>query len=91
MSITLDLPPAMVQKANDLAESRNATLSQLFIGFIDSELKREREAAEWMARLDAMVKKSGVRLTGMSSPMSPSRNFQCRKTRLARMLENSCK
>lgn len=64
MPITIDLPPAMVQKANDLAESRNATLSQLFIDYIDSELERQREAAEWMSRLDALVEKTSARLTG---------------------------
>ncbi len=64
MPITLDVPPAVVQKANDLAERQNATLSQPFIDFIDSEFKRRRESEEWMSRLDALVEKTCAHLTG---------------------------
>ena len=64
MSITIDLPPAVMQEATAFAESRNTTLEQFLIDSIDAEMKRRREAAEWMARLDALAAKTGARLTG---------------------------
>ncbi len=64
MSITIDLPPAVMQEATAFAESRNTTLEQFVIDSIDAEMKRRREAAEWMARLDALAAKTGARLTG---------------------------
>ena len=64
MSITIDLPPAVMQEATAFAESRNTTLEQFVIDSIDAEMKRRREAAEWMARLDALAEKTGARLTG---------------------------
>ncbi len=64
MSITIDLPPAVMQEATAFAESHNTTLEQFVIDSIDAEMNRRREAAEWMARLDALVKKTGARLTG---------------------------
>ena len=64
MSITIDLPPAVMQEATAFAESRNTTLEQFVIESIDAEMNRRREAAEWMARLDALVEKTGARLTG---------------------------
>lgn len=64
MPITLNLPPATIEKATNLAESKNATLSQLFIDFIDAESKRQNEAEAWMSRLDAIVEKTNSHLTG---------------------------
>ena len=64
MSITIDIPPAIVQKANDLAESRNTTISQLFREYINFEFKRRENARVVMERLEAIRKRTSARLTG---------------------------
>jgi hypothetical protein len=64
MSITIDLPPAVVQEATAFAASRNITLEQLFVDSLDAEINRKREASRVMSRLEALVKKTGARLTG---------------------------
>ena len=64
MSITIDLPPAVMQEATAFAESRNTTLEQFVIDSIDAEMNRRREARRVMSRLEELVKKTGARLTG---------------------------
>ena len=61
MSITIDLPAAVMQEAASFAESRHTTLEQLLIDCLDSVLKRSREAADWKARFDELVEKTSRR------------------------------
>ena len=65
MSITIDLPPAIVQEAKAFAESRHTTFEEMLLNGLESEMKRQRESAEWMARLDSLVEKTSAHLTGV--------------------------
>ena len=64
MSITIDLPPAVVQEAKAFAESRKTTLAQFLLESLENEIKRQRQAAEWLAKLDALVEAASSRLPG---------------------------
>ncbi len=64
MSITIDLPPAVMQEATSFAERRKTTFAQFLLESIENEIKRQRQAAEWLAKLDALVKGGGSRLPG---------------------------
>ena len=43
MSITIDLPPAMVQEAREYATARGTTLEKMMFDYLDSELKASRK------------------------------------------------
>ena len=64
MSITIDLPPAVMQEATSFAESRKTTFAQFLLESIENEIKRQRQATEWLAKLDALVKGGASRLPG---------------------------
>lgn len=64
MSITLDLPPAMVQEAREYATVRGTTLERMLFDCLKAELDRRSEAEKLMAKLDALVEKSNGRLNG---------------------------
>ncbi|MBQ6923016.1 MAG: hypothetical protein IJQ73_00085 [Kiritimatiellae bacterium] len=64
MSITIDLPPAVVQEATAFAESRNTTLEQLFADYLDGELRHSRKVQAVLSRLEKLKKRTNARLTG---------------------------
>ena len=43
MSITIDLPPAIVQRAQMFAESRNMTLERLISDYLNAEFRQDHE------------------------------------------------
>ncbi len=61
MSITIDLPPAVVQEATAFAESRNTTLERMISDALDAVIKRHREAADWKAHFDKLVEETSRR------------------------------
>ena len=64
MPITIDIPPAVVQEAKAFAESRNTTLQQLLVDYLDAELQRRREAQSALSRLDRVAERVSARLSG---------------------------
>lgn len=64
MSITIDLPPAMTQEAQEYATIQGTTLERMLFDCIKAELERRRKADEAMTGFDALVKKTSKRLTG---------------------------
>ena len=66
MSITIDLPPAMTQEAQEYATIQGTTLEQMLFECLKAELERKRKVAETMAEFDALVEKTSKRLKGES-------------------------
>ena len=64
MSITIDLPPAIVQEAKAFAESRNTTLEQLFVDYLGVELQHRRKVQNVLSRLEELKKRTNARLSG---------------------------
>lgn len=64
MSITIDLPPAIVQEARAFAESRNTTLEQLFVDYLGAELQHRRKVQNVLSRLEELKKRTNARLSG---------------------------
>ena len=64
MSITIDLPPAMAQEARDYAIVQGTTLERMILDYLGKELWRRHETVEFMAKLDALARKTSARLTG---------------------------
>ena len=64
MSITIDIPPSMVQEAREYATVQGTTLERMFLDCLAAELKRWREARAVMSKLDELVKNTSARLTG---------------------------
>ena len=61
MSITIDLPPAIVQEAKAFAESRHTTFEQVLLNGLESEMKRIRNETNWKARFDKLVEETSRR------------------------------
>lgn len=61
MSITIDLPPAVVQEATAFAESRNTTLESLISDYLNSEIRRSRHASDWKSHFDKLVEETSRR------------------------------
>ena len=64
MSITIDLPPAVVQAAMAFAESRHTTLERMVSDYLGGELLRSREVHSVLSRLDELTRKTDGRLSG---------------------------
>ncbi|MBR1836681.1 MAG: hypothetical protein IJ783_05285 [Kiritimatiellae bacterium] len=64
MPITIDIPPAVVQEIRDYEKSTGRSVSSMFVDFVEREVRRARETADWMARLDRLVLESSSRLPG---------------------------
>ena len=64
MSITIDLPPAMTQEAQEYATTQGTTLERMLFECLKAELERKRKVAETMAKFDALVEKTSTRLKG---------------------------
>ena len=56
MSITVDMPPAMVQEAREYATARGTTLEQMVFDLVKMELSRKDEAD---AVYDYLMSQSG--------------------------------
>ncbi len=61
MSITIDLPPAIVQEATAFAECRHTTIEQLISDFLDAEVRRARNDGNWKAHFDKLVEETSRR------------------------------
>ena len=61
MSITIDLPPAIVQEAKAFAESRHTTFEQVLLNGLESEMKCIRNETNWKARFDKLVEETSRR------------------------------
>ena len=70
MSITIDLPPTIIQEAKAFAENRHTTIEKMLLDSFKNEMKRQRELAEWEAEFDRLVADGASRL-----PQSPSPPF----------------
>ena len=64
MSITIDLPPAVMQEAREYATVQGTTLERLLFDCLKAELEKRSEVDKLMAKLDALVEKSKGRLNG---------------------------
>ncbi len=64
MSITIDLPPAIVQEIQDYEKSTGISLTAKIAAFVEKEIRRSRELAEWEAQFDKLVEECGKRLQG---------------------------
>ncbi len=67
MSITIDLPPAIVQKATAFAESRNTTLERIITDALGAELERSRTANATKTRKRNIVPQDLIDITGVVS------------------------
>lgn len=67
MSITIDLPPAIVQKATAFAESRNTTLERIITDALDAEFERSRTANATKTRKRNIVPQDLIDITGVVS------------------------
>ena len=64
MSITIDLPPAVMQEAREYATVQGTTLERLLFDCLKAELEKRSEVDKLMAKLDALVENSRGRLKG---------------------------
>ena len=61
MSITIDLPQAVVQEATAFAENCNISLERMISDALEAELRRRREAASWKEHFDKLVEETSRR------------------------------
>lgn len=73
MSITIDIPPALVQEINDYEKATGQTVDSLFADFVLQKLDRLRKSAEWRDRFDELVKECAKELPG-KEPYKFNRN-----------------
>lgn len=68
MSITIDLPPAIVHEAEAYAQSRKITIERMVADCFDAEIRRLRERKiekeNWLKGLDELVKRTSASLPG---------------------------
>lgn len=64
MSITIDIPPAVVQEIRDYEKSTGRSVETMFVDFVEREFRRSRERAMWEADFDRLVKECAKRLPG---------------------------
>ena len=64
MSITIDIPPALVQEIRDFEKTTGQSVDTLFIDFFNREVRRSRERAAWRADFDRLVKECAKCLPG---------------------------
>ena len=64
MSITIDIPPAMEKEACDYVTVQGTTFERMFLDYLATQLKRQREANEVMSEFDELVQSTSSRLTG---------------------------
>lgn len=66
MSITIDLPPAMMQEAQNYADLTGTNLEKIFLNCLAAELKRRREfeksIGEWEDKFRSLVRRCHGRL-----------------------------
>ncbi len=61
MSIMIDLPPAMVQEAQDYANFEGTSLEKLLLDSLAAELRRRRQMASAISEFDALVEETSAR------------------------------
>lgn len=61
MSITIDLPPAIMQEAEVYAQSQKIAVETFLVDCLDEGLKRLRAAGGWRARFDQLVRETSLR------------------------------
>ena len=64
MAITIELPPQMEKEARGYSLLDGRILERMFLDCLRSEFERRRKAADAMARLRALARKTGARLAG---------------------------
>lgn len=64
MSITIDLPPAIMQEIKAYEQTTGQTFESLFGDFIHKEFERVRKRAKWQADFDRLVRASAISLAG---------------------------
>ena len=64
MAITIELPPQMEKEARGYSLLEGSALERMFLDCLKKEFERRRKAAEAIARLDALIEKTGGRLKG---------------------------
>ena len=64
MPITIDLPPAMVQEIHDYERVTGNSLSEKVAAFVEKEIRRAHDIAEWEEKFDTLVAAGASRLPG---------------------------
>ena len=64
MPITIDLPPAVVQEIQDYEKATGLSMNGKIDDFVEKELRRSRELAQWEAEFDRLVAAGASRLPG---------------------------
>ena len=62
MSVTINLPPELEEKAQGYTMLKGKTLEQMFLDYLEGEIRRQSKADTLLSKLDRLVEQSHGRL-----------------------------
>ena len=64
MSITIDLPPAIVREIREYEKATGISMNGKIAAFVEKEIRISRELAKWEEEFDKLVQAGASRLPG---------------------------